>query len=193
MDSSKENPRKISSFNQSEFKTVVHLDKNKKEVTDVVKCASSSIRDGVIDKIKGSMSSLKKKKEKGDNKTGKLKFKSDYDTIYLKQFGSTHRIIDRNRIQIQGFKEDIRVGGLQQLKVFDDLNIVYEFASAELKLIGNDIYFHQVIYIDKEDFKRYKEFKSNKKYKQTGLDFGCLTTLVDSNGVSENVFVEESE
>lgn len=98
MDNTKENFKSISDFSQKDFKTVVHLDKDKKEVTEEVKSASSSMRDGVIDKVKHNMSSLKKKKEKGENKTGKLKFKSDYDTIYLKQYGNTHRIIDYNRI-----------------------------------------------------------------------------------------------
>lgn len=81
------------------------------------------------------------------------------------------------------------------MKKLDELGIKYELASAELILVGSDVYFHQTIYIDNDEYKRCLALtnKTKKKYRQTGLDFGCSTTLVDSNGCTENVYVEESE
>lgn len=192
IDKTNENCRKLNSFNQKEFKTVVHLDKDKNEIISEVTHATSSIKNAVIESVKNSLKILKALKKNGNN-VGKLKFKSEYGRIVLKQYGITHRIIDKNRIQIQGFKNDIRVAGLQQLFKLEEEGIEFEITSADLIKKDDRYYFNITVYVDKVAYAEYLESKRNYKNNQIGIDFGCSTTLTDSFGEKYDIFVEESE
>ncbi|WP_297457411.1 hypothetical protein [Persephonella sp.] len=56
------------------------------------------MKQGILDRIKKNLSDLSKAKQKGI-KVGKLKFKSDYRNIPLKQNGITFKVLkDKNRI-----------------------------------------------------------------------------------------------
>ena len=65
---------------------------------------SSQMRQGIVERIKRNLYSLKRAKEKGI-KVGKLSFKSEVRSIPLKQYGITYKVLkDKNRI---GDKEGV--------------------------------------------------------------------------------------
>ena len=69
---------------------------------------SSQMRQGIVERIKRNLYSLKRAKEKGI-KVGKLSFKSEVRSIPLKQYGITYKVLkDKNRVKIQGIKKEFR-------------------------------------------------------------------------------------
>jgi len=66
------------------------------------------MRQGIVERIKRNLYSLKRAKEKGI-KVGKLSFKSEVRSIPLKQYGITYKVLkDKNRVKIQGIKKEFR-------------------------------------------------------------------------------------
>ena len=66
-----------------------------------IKQLSSQMKQGIVERIKRNLLSLKRAKERGI-RVGKLSFKSEVRSIPLKQYGITYKISgDRNRIKIQ--------------------------------------------------------------------------------------------
>lgn len=95
----------------SKTTTVQGLDKDHQPVTHEIQYLGSQMRQSVIQGLKDSMKALAALREH-NNKTGKLRYKSDYMSINLKQYQITYRFYDMNHIGIQGFKERIRIKGL---------------------------------------------------------------------------------
>ena len=196
-----ESARKLSSFTQQEFKTVVHKDFDGNDVTSAVTCLMSSMRDSVITRAKKSVKALKTKKnnvskKKYKSKTdniGHLKFKSELTAIDLKQYGITHYIVNDNVYHIQGLDADIRVAGGKQLRQLRKMGIDFEIASAVLVCKGGEYYIHQVVYVDADEYYSIKESKKHYKREDNAYDFGCATTLTDAYGNEFNCQVEETE
>lgn len=129
---------------------------------------SSQMKQGIKTRVFNSLSTLKSLKEKGF-KTGKLKFKSQIDSIPLKQHNNTFTILKNSkRIKIQGIKRTMRAYGLEQLPSN------CEIANANLVRVGNDYYVKITIFVPKEVL--------NPPNQSVGIDFGCSTQLTLSNG-----------
>lgn len=129
---------------------------------------SSQMKQGIKTRIFSSMSTLKALKTKG-HKIGKLKFKSEINSIPLKQHNNTFTILKKQkRIKIQGIKKPLKVNGLNQLPK------EYEIANANLVKCGKDFYVKITIYVPQE--------KSIVPNQSIGIDFGCETQLTLSNG-----------
>ncbi|WP_029523526.1 RNA-guided endonuclease TnpB family protein [Persephonella sp. KM09-Lau-8] len=150
------------------------------ETRDII-CLSSQMKQGILDRIKKNLSDLSKAKQKGI-KVGKLKFKSDYRNIPLKQNEITFKVLkDKNRIKLQGLKKPVRVLGLQQLPENCDI------AKAELIKKPDGYYIYLTSYIDKD------QIKQEKINKLIGIDFGIKHQLTLSNGIKINYSVEETK
>jgi len=93
--------------------------KYRTEIRDL-RCLSSQMRQGLISRTQDNISSLSKSKNKG-HKIGKLKYKSEVQSIPLKQFGNTFKILDKRYIMIQGLKQKIKVIGLKQIAESADI------------------------------------------------------------------------
>lgn len=185
--------RKASSFSQKDFKTVVHKDFEGNDVEDSVDFLSAAQRDAVIDSFKHSLSALKALKKKG-MKVGRIKFKSEFISLTLKQYGITHKICGPNSYQIQGCKSELRVAGMRQLRQLEKAGIKYELATANIVCAGGDYYIHQTVYVDKNVWFAYKNRKNSKpKYDINALDLGCQKTATDAYGKTYNTQVEEPE
>ncbi|EDP75091.1 RNA-guided endonuclease TnpB family protein [Hydrogenivirga sp. 128-5-R1-1] len=144
-------------------------------------CLSSQMKQGIMDRIKKNLTDLSRAKRKGI-KVGRLKFKSDYRNIPLKQNGITFKVLkDKNRIKLQGLKKPLRVLGLHQLPENCDI------AKAELIKRPDGYYIHLTCYIDKD---RIKHEKINKPI---GIDFGIKHQLTLSNGVKINYRIGETQ
>ena len=130
---------------------------------------SSQIKQGIRDRTFQNILNLSKLKKKGF-KVGKLKFKSYFNCIPLKQYKNTYTLFRKNNnIKLQGLRQKLKVNGLNQIP--DSA----EIANANLIKICNDFYFNITTYIKKID----KELPNN----SIGIDFGCETQLTLSNGI----------
>jgi putative transposase len=77
-------------------------------------CLSSHMKQSLIERTQDNIRGLHERKEKG-YKVGKLKYKSLIQSIPLKQYGNTYKIIDDKYVHVQGIKQKIRVRGLKQI------------------------------------------------------------------------------
>lgn len=128
--------------------------------------AGSHIKQEVLQGIKQSIINLSKVKKKG-LKVGKLKYKSEVNTINLKEHGNTYRI-KGSRIKIPHIPY-LRVNGLKQIKG-------YELANAKLLRKAGGYYFHITCYKDKEPQAAPPGFP-------IGIDLGLKHQLTISGGI----------
>jgi len=164
-----------------ELNTITHLDKDRNEISSNIQYVGSSIKQELIQTICNEIKGLSALKKRGFS-VGKLKFKSEINSIPLKQYGITHSIRG-NKFKIQGVKKEIRVNGLKQLSIYDNI----EYANAHILYDGYDYFIALTCYID-------KTVKEN-EYKNDiiGIDFGCKDTITLSNGDKVKISIGESE
>jgi putative transposase len=130
---------------------------------------SSQMKQGIKTRLFGSLMSLKSRKTKG-YKVGRLKFKSQINSIPLKQNNKTYYLdFNKSRIKIQSMKQWLRVKGLSQIPLDS------EIANATLVRKVNDYYIHITTFSTKE-VKVIPEAS-------VGIDFGCNSQLTLSNGI----------
>ena len=161
--------------------TVQGLDKDRNPVTHELQYITSQMRVAVIDGIKNSLKSLSTKKNR-NQKTGRLRYKSDYASINLKQFGITYRFYDCQHIGLQGFKKHIKIMGANQFWSIPGI----EFANAKLLSLPDGYYLDITTYKNKGGERR--EYKP-----EIGIDMGIKTTITTSDGKKYKVLIEESE
>lgn len=171
----------LDDINKFDTKTrVIHsLDKDGNKISRTLTLPAKMIQ-SVYQILKQNIISLSRSKKKG-NRVGRLKFKSEYNTIDLNQYGVTHRVYSIDKIKIVGFKKHFKVFGLKQL------TRDYEFANA--KLIQKPTGF----YIRLTCFENLTQDRINKPIQEVGLDFGIKTHITTSDGEKFNITIEESE
>ena len=134
-----------------------------------------------LDKDKQNIKSLSSLKKRG-RKIGNLKYKSDFVSINLQQYGNTYKFSDKKHIKLQGFKKPIKIEGAEQF--FDKTEI--EFANAKLLNLPDGYYIAVTTFQNKGGEK--------KKYKpKIGIDMGIKTSITTSEGEKIKVYVEETE
>ena len=170
----------IFNFDYKNLSTIIHKDKNKNDIETIISYIGSSVKQSIITQVINQIKGLSKLKKKG-LEVGKLKYKSEYNSIDLKQYGNTHSIRG-NKFKIQGIKKPIRVNGLKQLSKYENI----DYCNAKLYYDGIDYYIILTCYIDKNYNKSYKN-------EIVGIDMGVSTTLTLSNGIKYNISIEESE
>lgn len=169
----------IYSFDYKNLTTITHKDKNKNDVITAISYLSSSLKQSLIKQIINQIKGLSILKKRGYT-VGKLKFKSEFNSIDLKQYGNTHSIRG-NKFKIQGIKKPIRVRGLKQLYKYENI----DFANAKLYYDGNDYFIILTCYFNKID--------KNRNNNIVGIDMGVSNTLTLSNGEKYDISIEESE
>jgi transposase len=112
------------------------------------------------------------------NKVGKLKYKSNYNSIDLPE--QTYEIRN-NRIKITGIKKELPVHGLDQIKSH------YDLANAKLIKKPSGYYIHITC------FEFIKPEMIVKTGKEVGLDFGIKNNITTSDGEIFNISVTETE
>ena len=169
----------IFSFDYKNLSKITHKDKNRNDVETSIQYIGSSVKQAIIQDIINQIKGLSVLKKKG-HKVGKLKFKSEYNSINLKQYNNTHSIRG-NKFKIQGIKKLIRVRGLDQLSKYNNI----DYANAKLLYDGIDYYIILTCFIDKEE----KQYKND----IVGIDMGVSTNLTLSNGTKYDISIGESE
>ena len=140
--------------------TVQGLDKNGDPVEHELQYLSSQMKQSVLQGLNDNMKSLARLREH-NCKTGKLRYKSEYISINLKQYRITYRFYDEYHIGIQGFRQRIRIKGTKQFWNIPGL----EFANAKLLNLQDGYYLAITTYQNKGGEKR--------RYKpEIGIDMG---------------------
>ena len=169
----------IYSFDYKNINSITHKDKNKNDIPVNITYIKSSVKQELISQIANQINGLSTLKKKG-YKVGKLKFKSEFNSIKLKQYNVTH-YLKGNKFKIQGIKTPIRVMGLHQLKQYSNI----DYTTANLLYDGINYFISLTCFIDKE-----VKIKHNNII---GIDMGVSTTLTLSNGEKYDISIEESE
>ena len=103
-------------------------------------------------------------------KVGKLKFKSELNSVPLRQYKQNFLINKSNRtIKLEKLEQHLKVRGLEQLPEGCDIS------NAMLIKKCGDYYFNITTYVPK--------VKKNTPNEAIGMDFGCETQLTFSDGV----------
>ena len=89
-------------------RTVHCLDKDHTPVTHELEYLGSQMKQSVIQGIKHSLKGLASLKG-SNHKVGRLRYKSDYESINLQQHRVTYRFYDEWHIGLQGVKSRIRI------------------------------------------------------------------------------------
>lgn len=158
---------------------IYSLDKDKNKIEKELTIPAKVIQT-VYKGIKQNIKSLSAVKKKG-RKVGKLKFKSEYNSIELNQYGCTHELRGKG-FKINGFKKIFQVHGLEQLK-----NKNYEYANAKLVQKPSGYY------IKLTCFENLTKHRIDKPIKEVGLDFGIKTHITTSDNEKFNIAIGESE
>lgn len=144
----------------------------------------SSQLEGVLIKAQWNIKALSALKKAG-YQIGRLKFKSEVNSLLLKQYGITHKIVSPTKVKIQGIKQKLRVRGLKQILSIDGI----ELTTANLIRKGNDFYLQISTFISKENLVS-NQMKNNDSI---GIDFGIKNSFTLSDGRVFDYSVEESE
>jgi putative transposase len=145
---------------------------------------SSQMKQSVKTRLFNNMASLKALKEQG-YKIGPLTFKSECNSIPLKQYASkehsgTYYInFINNKMKVQGMKQWVKVQGLGQIP--KDV----EIASATLVRKSSGLYFHIVTFTNK--------IEPQVPNCSIGIDFGCESQMTFSNGIKLRFQVNETK
>ena len=171
----------IYSFNYKDLNQVTHKDKNKNDIVSDIQYVRSSVKQELITQIVNQIKGLSKLKKKG-HKVGKLRFKSEFNSIKLKQYNITH-YLRGNKFKIQGIKNLIRVRGIEQLKKYKNI----DYTTANLLYDGINYYIALTCFIDKDN--------TEKQYKNdiVGIDMGVSTSLTLSDGTKYDISIGESD
>ena len=90
----------------TKISTVQCLDKDHQPVIHELQYLGSQMKQAVIHGIKHSLKTLAALKARNHD-VGNLRYKSEYMSIDLQQFGATYRFYDEHHIGIQGFTRNV--------------------------------------------------------------------------------------
>ena len=135
---------------------------------------SSHMKQSLITRTMDNIRGLARLKEQG-HKIGSLKFKSAVDSIPLKQYGNTYRILNEKYLRIQGIRQHLRVNGLGQIPYGSEL------ANATLIHRHGDYYVAITSYQAKG---QNTPLPPSPPAKTVGIDFGLKTQLTLSDGIA---------
>ena len=171
----------IYSFKYKDLNQVTHKDKNRNDIVSDIQYVRSSVKQELILQIVNQIKGLSKLKKKG-HKVGKLRFKSEFNSIKLKQYNVTHSLRG-NKFKIQGIKDLIRVRGIEQLTKYKNV----DYTTANLLYDGINYYIALTCFIDKDNIE--KQYKND----IVGIDMGVSTSLTLSDGTKYDISIEESD
>lgn len=139
---------------------------------------SAQVKQAIVSRIGDNLSALKALKDKG-NRVGRIRYVKEVNSLPLKQYGKTHKIINESTIRIVKIGQ-VKVRGLQQIP--QDA----EFATATLNRKPDGYYVHLTVFIPATlDL-------SWEARPDVGVDLGIKDTLITSTGQKYHVRVEVS-
>ena len=139
---------------------------------------SAQVKQAIVSRIGDSLSALKALKHNG-RRVGRLRYAKEVDSLPLKQYGKTHKIVDESTFRIIKIGQ-VKVKGLQQIP--QDA----EFAAATLNHKPDGYYVHLTVFIP------VVVDLSWEAKPDVGIDLGIKDTLITSTGQKYRVRVEMS-
>ena len=176
------NGLRLSDINTTNIKSVDHYNKDRELVTDELLVLNSQEKQGILTRMISNQKTIVKLVRSGKQAHGGLRFRSELNSIPLKQYGTTYKFKSQNKIKVAGIHGDMKVKGTSQIP--SDC----EFANGVLLKKPDGYYLKVTCYIDKN-----KISKTKTNGKEIGLDFGIKTNITTSEGEKLDVSVEESE
>ena len=162
---------------------IIRKDKDKNDIITEIQYLGSSIKQELITQVLNQIKGLSVLKKKG-HKVGKLRYKSEFNSIKLKQYNVTHYLKGRNKIKIQGIHDPLPLLGMNQLRKYKD-NI--DYTTANLVYDGINYYVCLTCFIDKDNT------VCERKNPIIGIDLGIKDTVICSDGTKFNISIRESE
>ena len=173
----------IKSIDYKTLSTIIRKDKDKNDISTQIKYLGSSVKQELIAQVLNQIKGLSVLKKKG-HKVGKLKYKSEINSIKLKQYKVTHYLKGNNKIKVQGIHDPLPLLGMNQLCKYKD-NI--DYTTANLVYDGINYYVCLTCFIDKDNVIR------KRKNSIIGIDLGIKDTVTCSDGTKFNISIGESE
>lgn len=179
----------IFTYDYKNLKTT-NLDKDKNLVEHELAYLPAKVRQDIVYGIKKSVFALSASKKAG-NHVGRLRFRSECNSIDLSQFGNTHAVVNNNKIRIQGVRGKLYARGLSQVSK--------DFEPASAKLMKRPDGYHLMLacYRSKEtvenERKEHIKLHHHNNQKDGGIDLNIKNTVVTSEGKTYSCRVEESE
>ena len=173
----------IKSIDYKSLSTIIRKDKDKNDIITQIQYLGSSIKQELIAQVLNQIKGLSVLKKKG-HKVGKLRYKSEINSINLKQYNITHYLKGRNKIKIQGIHDPLPLLGMNQLRKYKD-NI--DYTTANLVYDGINYYVCLTCFINKDN----TVYKG--KNHIIGIDLGIKDTVTCSDGNKFNISIGESE
>ena len=173
----------IKSIDYKTLSTIIRKDKDKNDISTQIQYLYSSVKQTLIAQVLNQIKGLSVLKKKG-HKVGRLRYKSEFNSIMLKQYGVTHYLKGNNKIKVQGIHDALPLLGMNQLCKYKG-NI--DYTTANLVYDGINYYVCLTCFIDKDDtiYKR--------KNPIIGIDLGIKDTVTCSDGTKFNISIGESE
>jgi transposase len=163
--------------------TVIKKNKDFEDETVTLKWLGSQMRQSVVSELVSNIRGLAARKKNG-GKIGCLKYKKEYNSLNMKQYGTTYSIRNSKYMKVQNIHGTVRVRGLEQFMYIEGI----EYANAKLIQTPLGYYIAITTFIDKD--------KIEKKIKNDniiGVDFGCSTAFITSEGEKIDCSFQESD
>lgn len=154
------------------------------DIESEFKFLGSQIKQSIVEELISNIKTLTSLKRKGKQTPGRLKYRSKVTAVNLKQYKTTYKIHNKNKISIQKISGKLHVNGLDQFYGNSD----YEFANAKLMNTPMGYYLAITCYRDKSKSKKIVHIGN-----EIGIDLGCSTTVTLSNGQKFTACIQETE
>ena len=172
---------------------VTWVDKSTGEIITEIRPISlpAQIKQSIHQELKDNIKGLHALKMKG-YRVGALKLKKQVNSINLKQYGISHRIIDSKHVHIAGIGT-VRAYGLDQI----DLQMM-EPANAKLVRKASGLYLMLTVFVDKQ-LSNIRVGKGKHKIKKSphidsvGIDMGIKSSITTSDGFEAHVCIKEPD
>jgi putative transposase len=175
----------IFKLNSSSITSVKHYDKAKNEIVSELAYLKSSMKQAILDIMCSNIKSINTLiKNKHQKHSKYLKYITEFKSIHLKQYGITHKIIDKHHIKLMGIAKPVYVHGLEQIDADN-----CEYATINILNKPTGFYLSIVTYTDNNKLIK----KSKAILNPIGIDFGCQTSITTSEGEKENIAIKETE
>jgi len=172
----------IFKFNHK-IKSVQILNKDKKSEKRELKLLPAQVKQELVKRTKTSIKSLSTKKKKGrSDQVGRLKFKSEINSIPLTQYGITYKLhFNTSNIKLAGLKGTLKVKGLNQIKVDKKVKGLNQIKVDKMEIANATLVRKPSGYYLKVT--TFSIPKINESKEVVGIDFGIKDDLVLSNGI----------
>ena len=173
----------VKSIDYKALSTIIRKDKDNNDISTQIQYLGSGVKQELISQVLNQIKGLSILKKKG-HKVGRLRHKSEFNSIKLKQYKVTHYLKGHNKIKVQGIHDALPLLGMNQLCKYKD-NI--DYTTANLVYDGINYYVCLTCFIDKDNtiYKR--------KNSIIGIDLGIKDTVTCSDGTKFNISIGESE